>query len=179
MSRLSIPSYEEAPQASKATLEAVNKKLGVLPNLFRLIGSSSAALAGYMGLSSALTKTLDAKTRERISLAVSQVNRCDYCLSAHSYISLNMVSLSQDEVTLNRQGKSYDEKASAAVGFAAKVTAQRGQVSDEDVALVRQVGFSDAQIVEIIALVADTTFTNYLNNVAMTKIDFPVVNADD
>jgi alkylhydroperoxidase AhpD family core domain len=179
MSRLTIPTFEQSPEASRATLEAVNKKLGVLPNLFRLIGSSPAALAGYMGLSGALTKALDARTRERIALAVSQFNGCDYCLSAHSYIAQNMMTMSAQEVALNRKGQSTDAKANAAVAFAVAVTSQRGQVNNWDLAAIRDAGFSDAEIIDIVALVADTTFTNYLNNVAQTEIDFPVVRAND
>ncbi|MBB1202852.1 carboxymuconolactone decarboxylase family protein [Enterobacteriaceae bacterium 89] len=179
MNRLNVPTFDNAPEASKPTLEAVNKKLGVVPNLFRLIASSPAALAGYMSFNDALTKTLDAKTRERIALAVAQVNGCDYCLSAHSYIGMNMLKMTPEEISLNRQGQSGDVKANAAVRFATFVAKQRGKVSDEEIQKVRDAGFSDAQLVEIVALVAESTFTNYLNNVALTDIDFPVVHAED
>lgn len=179
MNRLNVPSFDNAPEASKPTLEAVNKKLGVVPNLFRLIASSPAALAGYMGFNGALTKALDAKTRERIALAVAQVNGCDYCLSAHTYIGLNMLKITPEEIALNRKGESNDAKANAAVHFAAAVALARGKVSDDEIRAVREAGFSDANIVEIVALVADSTFTNYLNNVALTEVDFPVVHADE
>ncbi|MDI1365917.1 MAG: carboxymuconolactone decarboxylase family protein, partial [bacterium] len=65
----------------------------------------------------------------------------------------------------------------AAVAFAATVARARGQVADADVAAVRAAGFTDAQIVEIVGLVAENVFTNFLNNVAGTAIDFPVVHA--
>lgn len=177
MSRLSIPSLDSAPEASKATLQAVHKQLGVVPNLYRLIGNSPAALAAFTGFHEGLSRALDAKTRERIALAVAQVNGCDYCLSAHTYLGLNLAKISPEEIALNRTGASGDAKANAAVGFAAKVVKQRGQVSDADIATVREAGFSDAHIVEIIGLVAENTFTNYLNEVAKTDIDFPVVLA--
>lgn len=177
MSRISIPSRDDAPEASKPTLDAIHKQLGVVPNLFRLIGSSPAALTAFTGFQGALAKTLDVKTRERIALAVAQVNGCDYCLSAHTYIGLNLVKISPEEIALNRKGASGDVKANAAVRFAAKVAKERGHVSDADIAAVRDGGFTDAQVVEIVALVAENSFTNYLNEVAKTEIDFPVVNA--
>lgn len=177
MSRLSIPSLDNAPQASRATLEAVHKQLGVVPNLFRLIGISPVALSAFAGFQGALSKTLDVKTRERIALAVAQVNGCDYCLSAHTYLGLNLARLSAEEIALNREGASGDARANAAVRFAAKVANARGHVSDADIAAVRDAGFTDAQIVEIVALVAENSFTNYLNEVARTDIDFPVVRA--
>lgn len=175
MSRLSIPTLETAPEGSKATLEAVKKQLGVAPNLYRLIANSPAALTGFVGFHSELTNTLDAKTRERIALAVAQVNGCAYCLAAHTYLGLNLVKLSPEEIARNREGASSDNNAHAAVAFAAKVTRERGHVSDADIAAVRAAGFSDAQIVEIVGLVAENSFTNFLNEVARTDIDFPEV----
>jgi uncharacterized peroxidase-related enzyme len=177
MTRLAAPARDDAPEASRPILDAVQRQLGVIPNLFRVIGNSPAALSGFTSFQGALTKALDARTRERIALAVAQVNGCDYCLSAHTYLGLNLARLSPEEIALNRKGASGDAKAHAAVHFAARVARERGQVSNADVAAVRAAGFSDAQIVEIVGLVAENTFTNYLNNVARTDIDFPVVLA--
>jgi uncharacterized peroxidase-related enzyme len=177
MSRLAIPAREAAPVASKPVLDAVNAQLGVVPNMFRLIAQSPAALKGYAANSAALSKTLDVKTRERIALAVAEVNGCDYCLSAHSYLALNLAKLSPEEVALNRSGASSDAKADAAVRFAAKLVRERGHVSAADIEAVRGAGFSDGQIVEIVAVAAENVFTNLINTVAETDIDFPVVHA--
>ncbi|MBV8469711.1 MAG: peroxidase-related enzyme [Burkholderiaceae bacterium] len=179
MSRLSIPALDAAPEGSKPTLEAVNKQLGVVPNLFRLIGSSPAALTGFASFQGALAKTFDVKTRERIALAVAQVNGCDYCLSAHTYLGLNLAKMSPEEIMLNRQGASSDARAHALVAFAAKVARDRGHVSEADIKAVRDAGVSDAQIVEVVALIAESTFTNLLNEIAKTDIDFPIVRATE
>lgn len=177
MSRLTIPTREDAPAKSQPLLDAVEKQLGVVPNLFRLVGTSPAALEGYLGLNGALGHTLDAKTRERIALAIAQANGCDYCLSAHTYLGLNLAKIDDAEIALNRAGRSGDAKADAAVVFARKVLEARGHVSDADVAAVRLAGFSEAQVIEIVASVAVNVLTNYINNVAETDIDFPVVQA--
>jgi len=179
MSRIAIPSRDEAPEGSRPALDAIHKALGVVPNLFRLIANSPAAISAYLGLNDALTKALDVKTRERIAIAVAQVNGCDYCLSAHTYLGLNLAKMSPEEIALNRKGASGDVKANAAVAFAAKVAVERGHVSDADLAVVRAAGFSEGQIVEIVALVAENTFTNYLNEVARTDIDFPIVRVSE
>jgi alkylhydroperoxidase family enzyme len=97
-------------------------------------------------------------------------------LSAHTYLALNLAKLSPEEVALNRKGQSSDAKADAAVHFASRVASERGHVSDDDLKRVRDAGLTDAQLVEIVALVAENTFTNYLNEVATTEIDFPVVD---
>jgi uncharacterized peroxidase-related enzyme len=175
MSRLTIPAREDSPAKSQPLLDAVEKQLGVVPNLFRLVGSSPAALEGYLGLNGALARTLDAKTRERIALAVAQANGCDYCLSAHTYLGLNLAKIDDAEIALNRAGHSSDAKADAALIFARKVLDARGRVSDADLAAVRLAGFSEPQVIEIVASVALNVLTNYVNNVAETDIDFPVV----
>jgi uncharacterized peroxidase-related enzyme len=177
MYRLSIPAREAAPAASQPLLDAVEKSLGVVPNLFRLVGQSPASLEGLLGLNGALGKALDAKTRERIALAVAQINGCDYCLSAHSYLGANLAKLDEAEMAANRRGRSNDAKADAAVIFARRVTEAKGRVSDADIAAIKLAGYSEAQIIEIVALVAVNVLTNYVNNVADTDIDFPVVRA--
>jgi uncharacterized peroxidase-related enzyme len=179
MSRLTIPTLADAPGASKPILDAVNQQLGVVPNLFRLLSSSPAALTALTSLSGALGKSLDVKTRERVALAVAQVNGCNYCLSAHTYLGLNVAKIGPDEIALNRKGASSDPKANAVVRFAAQVAEKRGHVSDEDLAAIRSAGYSDAQVLEIIGLVIENFFTNFVNEVARTEIDFPVVNAKD
>jgi uncharacterized peroxidase-related enzyme len=173
MSRLAIPTRDEAPAAAQPILGAVHKQLGFVPNLYRLVANSPTALTALTGLSGTLAKALDVKTRERIALAVGEVNGCDYCVTAHAYVGLNLAKIAPDEIALNRQGRSSDPKADAAVRFAVKVTEARGRVGDADLAAVRQAGFTDGQIVEIVALVAENVFTNFVNNVARTEIDFP------
>ncbi len=154
----------------------VHKKLGVVPNLFRVIALSPAALEGFLGLSGALSKTLDVKTRERIAIAVAEANGCDYCLSAHTYLALNLAKTTAEDAELARKGSSTDTKAAAAVRFAVQVVNTRGAVGDADIAAVKEAGFGDAQIVEIVGLVAENVFTNFLNRVAQTEIDFPILH---
>ena len=179
MSRIPTPAtIEAAPAASQPLLQAVKKQLGLTPNLFRLVANSPAALEGYLSLSDALGKgELPAPTRERIALAVAEINGCDYCLSAHTYLGRNVAKLDDGEITANRGGASNDIKADAAVRFAVKVTKLRGRVTDQDFAAVKAAGYTDAQIIEIVQHVALNTWTNYINTVAQTEIDFPVVRA--
>jgi uncharacterized peroxidase-related enzyme len=177
MSRIALPTPETTPAKSQPLLEGVKAQLGVVPNLFRLVALSPAALEGHLAFSRALNKTLDAKTRERIALAVAQVNGCDYCLSAHTYLATNLAKLDEAEIAANRNGHSNDARADATVAFAKTVAEARGKVTDADIAAVKLAGFTDAQIVEIVANVALNVLTNFVNNVAETDIDFPVVHA--
>jgi uncharacterized peroxidase-related enzyme len=179
MSRISVPAtIEAAPTSSQPFLHAVKAQLGVAPNLFRMVANSPAALEGYVGMFAALGKgQLPPPTRERIALAVAELNGCDYCLSAHTYLGRELAKLDDAEMTANRNGGSNDVKADAAVRFAARVVRSRGHVTDEDFRAVRAAGYDDAQIIEIVQHVALNTWTNYINTVAKTDIDFPVVTS--
>jgi uncharacterized peroxidase-related enzyme len=179
MSCIPIPAtIADAPAASQPLLERVKKQLGAVPNLFRLVANSPAALQGYLELSGALGNgALPAATRERIALAVAEINGCSYCLSAHTYLGKNLAKLDEAEIAANRSGSSNDPKADAAVRFAAKVARERGHVSEDDLRAVKLAGYDDAQVIEIVLHVALNTWTNYLNEVAKTDIDFPVVAA--
>ena len=177
MSRIAtIPTIEAAPAAAQPLLQAAKKALGSAPNLFRVVANSPAALEGYFGLNAALGKdSLGAKTRERIAIAIAEVNGCGYCLSAHAYFGKNVAKIDDAEIAANRNGASNDPKADAAVRFAVEVARTRGHVSDQQVAAMKGAGFDDAAVVEIVAHVALNTLTNYINEVARTEIDFPVL----
>jgi uncharacterized peroxidase-related enzyme len=179
MPRINTPaSIETSPAASRPLLQAVEQQLGVVPNMFRLIGNSPAGLEGYLGLMGALGKgTLDARTRARLSLVVAERNGCDYCLSAHTYLGKNAQRLDDAELAANRDAASADPKAAAALRFAAAVVQARGHVGADEVKAVKAAGYDDAQVVEILLHVALNTLTNYVNTALATEIDFPLVSA--
>ena len=178
MSRISIPSADQTHDAAKPLLAAVQKQLGVTPNLMRLVGHSPAALEGYLSLNGAVGKgKLPAALREQIALAIAEYNGCDYCLSAHDYLGRHVAKLSDAELSAARDGHSHDAGSAAALRFALLVAKSRGNVSDADLAAVREAGFDEAAVVEIVVNVALNVLTNYVNNVAHTDIDFPKVSA--
>jgi uncharacterized peroxidase-related enzyme len=176
MPHIAIPKREDAPAESRAVLDSVNKTLGFVPNLQRLMSISPNALGGWAALIGSLAKTLDVKTRDGIALAVSEADCCDYCLAAHSYIAGNMAKIPSEEIGLNREGRSSDPKRQAAVAFAKALIETHGKVSDAQFAAVKEAGWMDANIVEMIALTAQFLLTNFMNNAVQTPIDFPEVS---
>lgn len=173
MARIHQVAPESATGKAKELLDAVQGKLGLVPNLTRAMANSPAVLEGYLGLSGALGKgSLSAKNREQIALAVGQANLCDYCLAAHSAIG-KMVGLTPEQILDSRRGTAVDPKSDAVIRFARKVVDERGRVNDTDIADVRAAGLNDGAIAEVVANVALNIFTNYFNHVAETDIDFP------
>ena len=178
MSRIPAPAIEHAPVGSQALLAGVKSRLGTVPNMYRIIANSPAALEAFLGFSSALDKgDMDPLTRERIALAVAEANRSDYCLSAQTHRVRQATMLDDAEITANRSGASNDIKADAAVSFAAKLARERGQVGEADVLTMKRAGYSDAEIVEVIATVAINVFANIINEALKTDIDFPRIAA--
>jgi uncharacterized peroxidase-related enzyme len=174
MSHIPTVSESTATPEQQAILTAVRKSLGIVPNLVSTLAQSPAAANAYLAFSGALSKgSLSAKTRELIALAVGEANSCDYCVSAHTYLG-NHAGLTEEEVLDARRGTSSEPKRKAALSFIKKLVAERGHVRAEDIESLRQQGFSEGDIVEIVANTALNIFTNYFNHVAATEIDFPV-----
>jgi len=175
MSRLATINPALATGKAKDLLTAVRAKLGLVPNMTKVMANSPAVLEGYLGLSGSLGDgLLDAKTRERLALVTAQQNECNYCLSTHSAIG-KMVGLSPAEIAESRSGHTSEPRSNAALIFASRVLDTHGDLNSEDLTAVRQAGFSDGEIAEIIAHVALNVFTNYFNKAADVDIDFPKV----
>ena len=145
-------------------------QLGFLPNLFTTLAKAPVALETYVQASAILGKTsLSTKEKEAVYLATSQVNGCDYCLAAHTLFA-GKAGLSAQDIVAAREGE-----LNAYAALAQQLTQSRGHLSDEQIAAARAAGIDDVKIIEVIALVAVQTLTNYLNNVALTDIDFPAI----
>ncbi len=175
MSRVPVIDPATATGQAKALLQAVQAQLGATPNFIRVLANSAPALKGFLGLYGGVGEgALDTKTRERIALAVAEENACQYCVSAHTAIG-RKVGLDAAEIAAARTGTSADAKAAAAVAFAKALAEHDGQVTAAEVEAVRQAGYSDGEIVEIIVNVGLNTLTNILGKATQVEIDFPKV----
>lgn len=162
---------------TRQLLDGVQAKLGSVPNLFRVLANSPAALGGYLNLSGALASgVLAAKTREQIALAVAEINSCYYCLSAHAFLG-GKAGLTAQEITDARNIVATDPRTAAILKLARSVVVQRGELSQSELQAARAAQLTDGEIVETVANVALNLLTNYLNHVAQTVVDFPEVQA--
>lgn len=177
MSRIDAIDPATAQGRARELLDGVQKKLGVTPNLMRVMANQPAVLDAYLGLGETLGRGgFDARAREAVALTVAGANACDYCASAHAAISKGL-KVDADEIEARLAGRSADPALDAALRFARRVVEARGFVTDDDLAAVRRAGHGDGEIVELVALVAMNILTNYINHVAQTAIDFPAVDA--
>lgn len=162
---------------TKQIFDTLEKNLGTVPNLMRTLANSPAALNAYMSFNAALGEAkLPAALREQLAIAIANANSCDYCLSAHTALG-KAAGVAGDDLKLARDAEASDSKSAAALKFAVRTVRDRGMVSFSEVERLRDAGYSDGEIAEIVAVVAINIFTNYFNHIAGTEVDFPLVRA--
>ena len=175
MSRIQPLDPEKVQGKAKELLDTIKAKSGRIPNIFKTMTHSPVTLQAYLGLSGALAEAkLPLKVREQIALVVGEDNQCHYCVAAHSAIG-KMSGLTPEEIDASRRGKAVDPKVDAILRFAKKLSANRGNVTDQELEAVRKAGCSDEEVLEVITVVSLNLFTNYFNHVADPAIDFPQV----
>ena len=175
MPRLQPVNTDNADSTTATLLRTVEKKMGTVPNLIATMANSPAVANAYLGFSQSLTtgslpppacgsRLLWLSARQTTVVIVwpltpHSANKPVYPIRRRA---MPVVRLRQMEME------------GTALEFARKIVADRGIVSDGDVQQVRQVGYTDGEIAEIVAHVALNIFTNYFNHVAETEVDFPV-----
>jgi uncharacterized peroxidase-related enzyme len=175
MARIPAVDPATATGETRTLLNGVQAKLGTTPNFLRVLANSPAALNAFLALHGIAEQgSLDVQTRERIALALAEQNGCEYCLSAHTAIG-RKTGLTGAEIEANRNGTSQDAKAAAAVAFARALVEHKGEVTNSEFEVVRQAGYDDAEIVEIIVHVGMNLLTNILGKASRVEIDFPKV----
>ncbi|NRD75781.1 carboxymuconolactone decarboxylase family protein [Shewanella sp. VB17] len=176
MANVNLVEIEHASDAQKLLFKKIEGAFGVVPNMFKAIGHSPAALESMWTSFGALGKgSISTALGELIAVLVADINRCEYCLSAHTVLGKN-AGVSAEDMASAQRGISSDLKVQVALDFARKLVTQLGQVSRDDIELVKQAGFSDAEITEILAHVALNIFTNYTNVAFDVEVDFPKMN---
>jgi len=175
MSRLTPIQSNGANSELKRSLKHTRLKLKKVPRFFRLLANSPASLRAYIQADAALVRgQLTPRERQQVALAVAEINGSSYSLSAH-YDAGKSLGLTHREMQLARNAAAADPKTHTMLRFTQAVVLQRGEVSDEDFQSLGKAGFTDAQIVEIIANIALNIFSNYFNSVAKTEVDFPLL----
>ena len=177
MQRIKAVESEQANGKVQVLYQQVENNLGVVPNMIKTMANSPVVAEAYINFWNLMEQSvLPITLREQIALHVAESNGCSYCVSAHCAISKS-AGLRDEEVRDGRLGHSPDVKINSALEFTTSVVENRGQVKTEEVEKLRDAGFSDQEISEIVALVVFTIFSNYFNNVAGTVNDFPKAEA--
>jgi uncharacterized peroxidase-related enzyme len=168
-----VPSRTEISVNNQAIFDNLQKALGFVPNLYAYFGKNDTALGDYLNFQNRTT-TLTAKEREVINLVTSQVNGCRYCLSAHTILG-KINGFTDSQVMEIRKGNaSFDSKLNALVKFTKSVVENRGKATEESKEAFFTVGYTEANLIDVIIVVGDKTISNYIHNLTDLEIDFPL-----
>ncbi|MUL77143.1 carboxymuconolactone decarboxylase family protein [Mycolicibacterium sp. CBMA 226] len=173
-----VPVEPEAATGKAADLLAqVQKSLGLLPNMTKVMANSPALLQGYLALSGAVAGgVLSPAVRERLAIATAQLNGCEYCLSAHTYIGANIAKVDAVELDNARRAESSDVHVAALLKLSNAIAETAGDVDAADLNTAREAGVTDEEIGELVANVALNILTNYFNVLAHVDNDWPLVS---
>jgi uncharacterized peroxidase-related enzyme len=175
MNRVPLIDRQATTDDRKALLDPIHTAFGTTPNMFRAVANSPAALKSMWSAFGALGGGVIApRLGEQIAVAVADRNACEYCLAAHTALG-RKAGASAEEMRQAQAGESADARTQAALHFALRLVDERGRIDDADMQKLRAAGFSDEEIVEVLAHVALNLFTNYVNVAFAVSVDFPAV----
>ena len=173
-----LPQIEPATATGDAAtaLAEVKKALGGVPNLTKVMANSPALLRGWLALDQALgAGVLPAAVRERLAIATAEYNGCEYCLSAHTFTGARVAKVDSVELEAARDAKSADPHVADLLALSDAIVRGRGTIDDSTLAEARDAGVTDAEIAEVVGNIALNVLTNYLNNLAHTDVEYPLV----
>lgn len=174
MSRFPVHSIETAPAGSREGLQAARARFGFVPNLLGMLAGSPAALGAYLGVTEAFgAGTLTEVERQVVLLTVSHHHECHYCMAAHS-AGATMAGIAPEVLEALRRGEPLpDARLEALRRTTDRLVTSRGWISQEETGAFLAAGFTEAQLLEVIAGIALKTISNYANHLAGTPLDAP------
>lgn len=176
MKTINVPTRDQVSQANQALLDNLKKGLGMVPNLYATLALSENALGNYLTFQNAKS-SLSAKAREVINLVVSQVNGCQYCLSAHTVIG-GMVGFTPEQILeIRRGGASFNAQFDALAKLVKNIATERGHANPALVQAFFDVGWTQENLIDAIVVIGDKTITNYLHGTTLVPVDFPLAPA--
>ena len=176
MNTFAIPTRATVSPDNQALFDSLKQQLGMVPNLYATLAHSDTALGTYLDLQNAKSSIVG-KAREVVNLVVSQVNRCEYCLAAHTVIG-GMVGFSAEQILEIRQGRaSFDARLDALARLVLNLAENRGHADPALVDAFLAAGWTPGHLVDAIVVIGDKTVTNYLHGSTRVPVDFPAAPA--
>jgi uncharacterized peroxidase-related enzyme len=174
MPRMRQIEVEQASGLVRNLFGKVEKSLGLIPNMFRCMANSTMGFDGFLKLNASLMAgKLGGRLQKLVILATSEFNGCEYCVAAHTKMAQDGNLLTDQECLDARRFQAADPREAAILGFVRHVLETKGKVTDGDLAALRNKGFEDEEMVEILGTMALATYTNYISSVGQPDLDFP------
>jgi AhpD family alkylhydroperoxidase len=174
MKTFPIPTREQVSPANQTIFDNLTKMVGHVPNLFATFAHSDNALGNYLTLQNGKT-SLRGKEREVVNLVVSQVNKCLYCLSAHTAIGKMQGFTDEQVLEIRKAAISFDPKLDALAKLVKGIAENQGHADQQLVENFYAAGYNEGSLVDVVMAVGDKIITNYLFALTQVPIDWPAV----
>ena len=146
MSRFKVPTKSEVSENNQAIFDQLEKKLGFVPNLYAYYAKNDTALGDYLNFQSR-ESTLNAKEKEVIHLATSEINGCTYCQAAHTAVG-KMSGFTDEQILEIRSGQaSFDPKLDALAKFTASIVKNQGKATEASKDAFFAAGYTESNLV--------------------------------
>jgi uncharacterized peroxidase-related enzyme len=173
MKNFTVPTRADVSETNQAIFDNLTGALGMVPNLYASFAKNDTALSDYLALQSRKS-TLKNREKEIINLVVSQINNCEYCLSAHTMVA-KMNDFTDEQILEIRSGAAaFDSKLDALAKFTKDITINRGTPSTTALDTLLNAGYTEANLVDIVILIGDKTMANFLHGIIKVPVDFPL-----
>ena len=174
MKEISVPARDQVSSGARESFDLLKSRLGKVPNLYATMGYSEHALKAFLDLDDTLAKgVFSAKEREAVSLIVSEINHCAYCLAGHTMLAVRRGFTMRETLDI-RRGQTSDTKLNAIIQLAGSITRNKGHASDSELDAFYDAGLDDGALMELVGLVSLRVFTNYAFALTKIPIDFPL-----
>lgn len=173
MTDFKVPSRGDVSESNKVIFDNLKNAIGMVPNLYATMAYSETALANYLQFQNTKS-SFSNKEKEVINLVVSQSNGCQYCQSAHTFLA-KMNGFEDSQILQIRAGFSnWDFQIDALIKLTKAITESKGTNVEEELKDFYKAGYTNANMVDLILLIADKIVMNYLHNITKVTIDFPI-----
>jgi len=167
--------YDEntAPDSTKGTLKEVKAAYGMLPNLYGYLAESPVALNAYLHINDQLMKhsSLTPIQVQVALLAISEVNNCEFCIAAHSWVGSTLKANPQTVEAIRQGGKIEDPQDKALVDLVRALVNDRGYVSDKIMDAFLSAGFTKENMFDLLVCNMLKSLSNYANHVTKTEVN--------
>jgi uncharacterized peroxidase-related enzyme len=171
MTSFTVHTIESAPEASQAALQATQKAWGFVPTLHGTLAESPVALSAYTAMYGDITTraTLSPQEQQVAFQAVNVLHGCEYCTAGHTHLS-RAVKLPEDVIQALRDSRPIlsNARLQALREFTEAVVRERGMAGDHAMEAFYDAGFTQAQVLEVVTIVACKTISNYTNHLTHT-----------
>lgn len=165
VTELDLPMVDPLPEDIQKYFDICDEKLGLIPNVLQAYAFDMAKLRPFMDMYNEVMlddSGLSKLEREMIAVVVSSINRCWYCQVAHGAAvrQLSGNPMLGEAMVMNWRMADLDERQTAMLTFAEKITKASSETSEADRQALRDVGFSDRDIWDIAATVGFFSMSN-------------------